>query len=84
MFVSLKKNLESKQRANSFHFAYFASPDTIAHHRGPYGEEFASEVDSLFYILRRELLEKLDRNIAKKTTIIVSADYGLITSMNRT
>ncbi len=78
MFVSLRKNLESRHGANSFHFAYFASPDTIAHHKGPYSEEFASEVDSLFYILRRELLEKLDKKVAKKTTIIVSADHGLI------
>ena len=76
MFVSLRKNLELGR--SKFHFAYFASPDSIAHHRGPLGDEFASEVDSLFYILRRELIDKLDSNIAKKTTIIVSADHGLI------
>ena len=76
MFVTLRRNLETMR--SGFHFAYYASPDTIAHHKGPYSEEFVSEVDALFYTMRRELFEKLDKEIAKHTTLLVSADHGLI------
>ncbi|MHB8701380.1 MAG: alkaline phosphatase family protein [Nitrososphaerales archaeon] len=76
MFVQLRRNLEIGR--GGFHFAYFASPDTIAHAKGPFTEEYASEVDAVFYSLRRELLGKLDTSVAKRTSIIISADHGLV------
>ncbi len=76
MFVQLRRNLERGIRG--FHFAYFASPDTIAHAKGPDTEEYASEVDAIFYSLERELLSKLGGTIGKRTSIIISADHGLV------
>ncbi len=76
LFVTLRHNLESS-KGSSFHFAYHASPDTIAHARGPFSDEYAAEVESLFYSIHRELFEKLDRAVAKKTLLMISADHGL-------
>ena len=75
MFVQLRMNLERK-RTGTFHFAYISTPDRIAHMRGPFTEEFAGEVNSILYSLKTELIEKLDSEVGRKTTIIVSADHG--------
>ena len=75
MFVQLRKNL-IKKRTGTFHFAYLSTPDRIAHMRGPFTEEFGGEVNSIFHSLKNELFDKLDSEIGKKTTIIVSADHG--------
>ena len=76
MFVQLRQNLQSGK--TGFHFAYYASPDTIAHARGPFTENYASEVDAVFYSLLSEVISKLDRKVAKKTALIISADHGLV------
>lgn len=79
MLVRLRRNLESGEGGSpSFHFAYFASPDTVAHVRGPFSEEYSAEVDALFYQLERDLIERLPVSVAKKTSLIISADHGLV------
>jgi hypothetical protein len=74
LLTGVRQNLA---RGPGFHFAYYASPDTIAHARGPFSEEYAAEVDALFYTIHRELIEKMDQNVAKKTLLMISADHGL-------
>ncbi len=75
LLVGVRKNLEAARPA--FHFAYHASPDTIAHARSPFSEEYAAEVDSIFYLINRELRENLDPQIGKRTLLLISADHGL-------
>lgn len=77
LLVGVRRNLESESSSPSFHFAYYASPDTIAHARSPLSQEYASEVESIFYLINRELREKLDPKVAKKTVLMISADHGL-------
>jgi hypothetical protein len=77
MLVRLRKNLE-KARERSFHFAYHPSPDTLAHAHGPYSEEYAVELESIFGIVKSELFAKLDRSIAKDTVLIISGDHGAV------
>jgi hypothetical protein len=59
------------------HFAYYASPDQVAHARSPFSQEYAAEVESLFYGIRKELQEKLLHEIGKETILMISADHGL-------
>jgi len=75
--IRTRKNLE-RSKVNSFHFVYYASPDTVSHARGPYTEEFGAEIESLFGIVERQLFSKLDKGVAKKTTILVSGDHGAV------
>jgi hypothetical protein len=77
MFVRMRKTLEAGAGAKSFHFAYLSSPDTLAHAYGPFCDEFAAEVDSLFYMLQKLLVEKLEHKVARETAIVISADHGL-------
>ncbi|MDA4130552.1 MAG: alkaline phosphatase family protein [Thaumarchaeota archaeon] len=81
MLVRTRRNLE-QGRANSFHFLYHPSPDTIAHARGPHSEEFAVELDSIFALVRQELFQKLDKNIAKRTVLLVTGDHGAVNVKN--
>jgi Type I phosphodiesterase / nucleotide pyrophosphatase len=76
LFTAVRRNLEST-RGRSFHFAYHASPDTIAHARGPFSDEYVAEVESIFHSLRKELFEKLEPSVAKNTILLISADHGL-------
>jgi hypothetical protein len=77
MFVQLRQNLSRGK--NGFHFAYYASPDTIAHAKGPFTENYASEINSVFHSLLADVISRVDQKIAKKTALIISADHGLVT-----
>lgn len=79
LFVKLRKNLEEERAGPSFHFAYYASPDTIAHSRGPFSEEYAAEIENVFHGLYLELVQKSERRTTgkKKTALLISADHGL-------
>ncbi len=76
MFARLRKNLEGHPR-RSFHLAYYASPDTVAHARGPFSPEYAAEVESLFHVLKSELFERTDPKVARETLVMISSDHGL-------
>lgn len=75
--IKTRKNLE-RDGANSFHLLYHASPDTISHARGPYSEEFAAELESLFALVERQLFSKLDKQIGRRTILLVSGDHGAV------
>lgn len=77
MLVRLRKNLE-KEKGKSFHFAYHPSPDTLAHAHGPYSEEYAVELESIFGIVKSQLFGKLDGSVAKDTVLIISGDHGAV------
>ncbi|MDG7000454.1 MAG: alkaline phosphatase family protein [Nitrososphaerota archaeon] len=77
MVVRLRKNLE-QGKEKSFHFAYHPSPDTLAHGRGPYSEEYAVEIESIFSIVESQLLQKLDRKVARDTLLIITGDHGAV------
>lgn len=77
MLVRVRKNLE-KTKDRSFHFAYHPSPDTLAHAHGPYSEEYAVELESIFGIVESELFRKIDPSVAKDTILIISGDHGAV------
>ncbi|MDG6906182.1 MAG: alkaline phosphatase family protein, partial [Nitrososphaerota archaeon] len=77
MLVRVRKNL-AKTKVRSFHFAYHPSPDTLAHAHGPYSEEYAVELESIFEVVESELFQKTDPNVAKDTVLIISGDHGAV------
>jgi predicted AlkP superfamily pyrophosphatase or phosphodiesterase len=72
-----RRNLENS-RGNSFHFVYHASPDTVSHASGPYSEEFATELESIFRLISSQLFAKLDKQVSRKTTLLISGDHGAV------
>jgi hypothetical protein len=77
MVVRVRHNLEVAT-GRTFHFAYHPSPDTLAHAHGPYAEEYAVELESIFRIVESELFVKLDKKISENVALIISGDHGAV------
>ena len=75
--VSLRRRLEKARGPNLF-YVYWAFVDTIEHIYGPNTDESEIETSLISHALKEGLLSKLDRETAKKTLVILTADHGQI------
>lgn len=71
LFTLLKSDLE-RERGQSLHFCYIPTVDTISHKVGPYTEETANEIESIFHMI----LEFSKNLNTANTGILISADHG--------
>jgi hypothetical protein len=75
--VMIKKKLKiSKQK--TLVSAYWDSVDSTGHEYGPDADESEAERLSFSYVLKKEFLNKIERDIASKTLLIVTADHGMV------
>ncbi len=72
MFTTLRNDILSGGR-RSFHFCYISTVDTISHKIGPYTEETAEDIDSIFYFIKNVLGESIH---GSRTSVSISADHG--------
>jgi len=75
MVVKLRKSVE-KESGPAYFFAYFGDLDSMEHEYGPHTEEYYAELSTLSHLLKKELLEKIDKKTANETLIIITADHG--------
>lgn len=75
MIVKLRKNLE-KNSGPAYFFVHFSNLDTISHEYGPQSYEYNVELSNISFLIQKELVEKIDKKIAKETLLIVTADHG--------
>ena len=75
LVVNLRKNLE-KEKGQAYFYVYYDCVDSIQHKYGPYTEEHESEISTLSYVLKKQLLGKIKRNVAKETIFMITADHG--------
>jgi len=73
--VSLRRLVE-RARGRSFFYAYWSYVDTIEHVYGPYTDEAEVEASVISHAFQEGLLSKLDREAAKRTLVMVTADHG--------
>lgn len=73
MLTALRRNISGSVR-KSFHFCYIPTIDTISHKIGPYTEETAMEMDSIFQLINEQFLEMSGHD--GDLGILVSADHG--------
>lgn len=71
LFTQLRSDLE-KEQGQSFHFCYMSTVDTISHKVGPYTEETANEIESIFHMILEFSKSLRTSNIG----IVISADHG--------
>ena len=71
LFTLLKSDFE-REKGQSFHFCYIPTVDTISHKVGPYTEETANEIESIFHMI----LELSKTHSTRNTGIMISADHG--------
>ena len=75
--VKLRKNIE-KNKGSAYFFVHLETLDTISHEYGPQSEEYNAELQSISYLLQKELVEKINPESAKETLILMTADHGAV------
>ena len=75
--VSLRRLVERSRGKNLF-YAYWDYVDTLEHIYGPGTDEAEVEASIISHALQEGFLSKLDREAARKTLILVTADHGQI------
>jgi len=75
--VSLRRLVEEARGPNLF-YAYWSYVDTIEHTYGPETDEAEVEASLISHALMEGFLSKLDREAAKRTLILMTADHGQI------
>jgi hypothetical protein len=76
MFVLLRKLLENNLGLRKYVFVYWPSVDTASHIFGPWSEESAAEIRSLFFSMKAEFASKLTQDVCKDTLLMLTADHG--------
>ena len=75
--VSLRRLVEGARGPNLY-YAYWSYVDTIEHAYGPETDEAEVEASLISHALMEGFLSKLDREAAKRTLILMTADHGQI------
>ncbi len=76
LFITLKRLIELKPYQNSYIFAYWDTLDTVSHVHGPSSNEAKAEIKRLLYFLKTDLLDRLERDHAKNSILLVTSDHG--------
>ena len=75
--VSLRRQLERARGRNLF-YVYWAYVDTIEHIYGPNTDESEVEASLISYAFKEGFASRLDRETARRTILILTADHGQI------
>lgn len=75
MLTTLRRKI-GKSVGKSFHFCYIPTVDTISHEIGPFTEETAMEIDSIFQLLNDQFMDEAFGD--GPVGIAISADHGHI------
>jgi hypothetical protein len=76
LIVRLRKNIEENSGKSAYFFAHIDTLDTVSHEYGPESYEYYAELSMITYLLKRELVQKIDPKIAEETLLLVTADHG--------
>lgn len=77
MALQIRKTLE-ENKGRKYVYAYTADIDSIAHLRGPKTEDEENQLEMISETLQRNLVEKLDDEVAENTLLLITADHGQI------
>lgn len=67
----------------TYYYCYFPSVDGFSHAHGAAHEETDAQLENISHAIEREIVEKLDSAVAKRTLLLVIADHGEVdTSSN--
>tara|TARA_B100001971_G_scaffold211916_1_gene240721 strand:- start:972 stop:1646 length:675 start_codon:yes stop_codon:yes gene_type:complete len=76
LFVKLKRLVESNPSEESYILAYWDTLDATSHVYGPNSEEVEAAIRSLFYSLKTEFLDRVNKDSTKETILLVASDHG--------
>lgn len=73
--IQLRKALEGENGMAYFNL-YIDTVDSCTHFYGPHTEESCAEISNLSYLFERGLIEKIGRETAEETLVLITADHG--------
>lgn len=77
LITKLREALRETGR-KTYYYVYWGDLDSIAHEEGPHTKKYLSELQRISQILKKELLERIERQITEETILLVTADHGQI------
>ncbi len=76
LYVQLRRMLNMKKGQTGYFYVYWDVVDTLSHQYTPISEESKAELINVFLMLKEELINKLDSDVAKESLIIIVGDHG--------
>ncbi len=73
----LKEKL-SEKTGPAYYFVYWPDIDTAGHVYSPESEEYRSEISLFSHLFLAEFLEKVDKEVAEKTLLLLTSDHGQV------
>jgi predicted AlkP superfamily pyrophosphatase or phosphodiesterase len=77
LLVNLRQKL-AEVSGPAYFFVYWDAVDAIAHTYGPHTDHYHAELAGFSYLLQRELIDKIPRDVAADSLLLVTADHGHI------
>jgi hypothetical protein len=77
LLVNLRQKL-TEVSGPAYFFVYWDVVDAIAHTYGPHTDHYHAELAGFSYLLQRELIDKVPRDVAADILLLVTADHGHI------
>jgi len=77
LFSKLVKIVE-RTKGKAYFYVYIGNIDGVAHEFGPHTEEYRTELEILNYLLQNAFVNQINKKVASKTTVMITADHGEI------
>jgi predicted AlkP superfamily pyrophosphatase or phosphodiesterase len=77
LLVNLRQKLVEVS-GPAYFFVYWDAVDAIAHTYGPHTEQYHAELAGFSYLLQRELIANIPKQVAEDILLLVTADHGHI------
>jgi len=77
LLVNLREKIAEVQTPAYF-YVYWDVVDSISHAYGPHTEQYLTELNGFFYLMQEEFIQKIDKDLAEKISILITADHGQV------
>ena len=77
LLVNLRKKV-AEIPAPAYFYVYWDAVDSISHTYGSQMEQYFAELNGFFYLLQEEFIQKIEKNLAKEVSILITSDHGQV------
>lgn len=75
--LSIRRVLEDAS-GRTYVYAYEPTVDTVSHADGTTADRYLANLEAILDRLRRELVERLETDVAERTLLLMTADHGIV------
>lgn len=77
LLTNLRKKI-AETPSPAYFYIYWDAIDSIAHTYGPHTEQYLAELNGFLYLLQKECIDKIEKDVAEEISILMTADHGQI------